>query len=190
MFADVENGIPRCAPVSRLEDTAVTARAPERTLRSDENCSGIVRVDDDLADVFGLFQPHVLPTLAAILRPIDTVAVCHAALTVVFTRTDPHNKRIVRVKCHATNRVRSFSIKDWLEGSPGIRRFPHTPRCNGNVPFTFVVWIDCEIADATGCQGRTKRAEFQSFKRRGRHRIFVFSVVCFFLLREAKSGKA
>src|SRR5262245_27846578 len=84
VLADGEDALPGLAAVARLVQPTVPARPPEWALSGDVDDVGIARVDDDLPDVLRLFQAHVLPRLAAVVRAVNAVAVPDAALAVVL----------------------------------------------------------------------------------------------------------
>ena len=56
-----EDSIPRGSAVGSFIHPAITAFAPERTLRSDPYRVGIVGVDDYFGDVFGVLESEVGP---------------------------------------------------------------------------------------------------------------------------------
>ncbi len=64
------------------------------------------------------------------------------------------------------NRVGRFTVEDWLERRSRVHGLPYSAGRNGDVPLTFIGWIDCNINDATRCQRRTDGAKLQSLERR------------------------
>ena len=63
-------------------DSPLAAGSPKRALRSNIDYLGVPRDDKDPADMFGLFQAHVLPVLTAILAFVNTIAIADRTLTV------------------------------------------------------------------------------------------------------------
>ena len=63
-----------------------------------EDVIRVCRIDPDLTDVGGVFEPHVPPGLAAIRGLVDAIAVGDRALRVVLAGADPHREWIVRVE--------------------------------------------------------------------------------------------
>src|ERR1043165_641779 len=89
VLADVENVLPRLAAVGSLEQTALAARSPQRTLRGHIDDVRVFRIDGDAADVLGSFETDVFPTAAAVVRLVNTVTIGNAALAVVLPSADP-----------------------------------------------------------------------------------------------------
>jgi hypothetical protein len=71
---DVEYAFPSGAAIAGAVETAVAARSPQRTLGRDPDHIGISGIDDDVADVLALLEPHVGPGRAAIDALVDAVA--------------------------------------------------------------------------------------------------------------------
>src|SRR5262249_32982744 len=84
VFADVEDEVPGLAAVGRLVKAAVTSWAPKRSLGGDVDRVRIAGIDQDLPDVFRVFEADVFPRLAAVGGFVDAVAVSNAALAVVL----------------------------------------------------------------------------------------------------------
>src|SRR5262249_44827121 len=66
--------LPGLAPVRGLVQTPFLARPIKPAQRSDVDDVGVLRVNDDLADLVRLFQALVLPRLAAVRRTVDPIA--------------------------------------------------------------------------------------------------------------------
>ena len=73
--AVTEHLAPGLAAVGRLEQAAIAAAGPQRSLRGDEDRVRIARVDANHADVLGVFQTHAFPIVPAVQTAIDTRAV-------------------------------------------------------------------------------------------------------------------
>ena len=116
VLVDGEDVLPRDAAVGGLEDAALLVGAPQPAERGDVDDVGILRVDDDPADVLRLAQPHVLPGLAAVGRLVDAVAPRRALAVVRFAGADPHDVRIGRVDGDVANRHRRLRVEDVLPG--------------------------------------------------------------------------
>src|SRR6185295_12882056 len=84
VLADRQHLLPGLAAVGGLVEAAVAARRPQRALGRHVDGVRVAGIDEDLADVLGTLEPDVLPTLAAVDRLVDAVAVGDAALAVVL----------------------------------------------------------------------------------------------------------
>src|SRR5207244_9479469 len=98
VVADRERLLPILTAVGALVEPAVAAGSPERPLGGHVDDVRVPRVDDDLADMLGLLEAHLLPAFAAVVRAVDAVAVADAALAVVLPGADPDNVRVFLVQ--------------------------------------------------------------------------------------------
>src|SRR5207244_13642553 len=73
-IVEVENFLPGLAAITSAEDAAFRVRAVGMAESGDQGDVGIRGMDDDLADVAGVFQSNVVPSLAAVVRTIDAIA--------------------------------------------------------------------------------------------------------------------
>ena len=133
VLADGQHLLPGLAAVGGLVQAAVAARPPERSLGGDVDDVGVARVDDDLADVLGLLQAHVLPDLAAVVGAVDAVAVADAALAVVLAGADPDDVRVLRDRGRRADRIRAFVVEDRRPGGAGVGGLPDAARGDGDV---------------------------------------------------------
>src|SRR5260370_37194668 len=120
VVADIKNALPGFAAVGSFVKAPVASRTPQRSLASDINRVRIARVDDNLADVLRSFEANVFPTLSAVLRAVDAVAVSDAALTVVLAGADPDDAGILWVEANRTDGIRSFVVKDRRPSDYGV----------------------------------------------------------------------
>ena len=93
-----EDRRPALAAIGTSVEAAIAAFAPERPLGGHEDVIRVDRIDPDLADVGGVFEPHVPPGFAAIRGLVDAIAVGDGTLCVVLAGADPHREWIVRVE--------------------------------------------------------------------------------------------
>src|SRR5262249_24583528 len=131
--ADVKHALPRLAAVGRLVQAAVAARPPERPLCRDVDGVGVAWVEEDLADVLGLFEAHLLPRFAGVVGAVDAVAETDAALAVVLAGADPDDVGVLRVEDDLADGVGAFVVKDGTPGGAGIGRLPHASRRGGHI---------------------------------------------------------
>ena len=154
-----EDRLPRLAAVSRLVQAAVPSRRPERPLSGHQHAARIARVDEDLRDVLGILEPQVLPRHAAVVRPVDAVAVRDAALRVVLAGADPDRQRVLRVERHAADRVRPLVVEDRGPRRAGVDRLPDIPRRGRHVADRVVLRVDGDVGDAPRDHRRPYAAE-------------------------------
>ena len=81
-------------------------------------------MDDDLGEVFGVFQSFVDKRLAAIMTHVDAVAVPDVSSTDVFAGPHPKGVPVARVEGDAADGVRAITLEDGFPGSPRVDRFP------------------------------------------------------------------
>src|SRR5215212_25615 len=74
LVVDVESPAPRLTAVGRHEHAAFFVWTKSVSERADVNDVGVLRVDGDGGDSFGVFEAHVLPRLAAVSCFVDAVA--------------------------------------------------------------------------------------------------------------------
>src|SRR5207244_425830 len=98
VLADIEHLVPGLAAVDGLVEATIAAGIPQRSLGRDVDDVRIARIDEDLADVFGILEADVLPRLAAVVGAIDPVAVADAALAIVLAGADPDDARVLRIE--------------------------------------------------------------------------------------------
>ena len=75
VFSLIGDGFPCLPAVGCFEETAVAARPPERSFRSDVDNLRIARIDHDPADMLRLLQAEILPVLPAIIRAVNPIAI-------------------------------------------------------------------------------------------------------------------
>src|SRR5205823_3923008 len=89
--------------VSGLVQAAVGVGAVEPAQRADVNGVGVLRVDDDLADLEGLFQAHALPGLTTVGGLVDAIAVGDAIARVALAGADPDDVLVRRGHAHVAD---------------------------------------------------------------------------------------
>src|SRR5262249_14736464 len=91
ILVDVLDLLPGQAAILGLVQTPFFVRSPHMAERRNINDIWICRMNDDPANVVAVAQSHVLPSLAAVDRLVDTVAPRNAVARVGFSRADPNN---------------------------------------------------------------------------------------------------
>ena len=150
VVADVEDARPGRAAVGRLVEAALAARGPQRPLRRDVDDVRVARIDEDLADVLGVLEPHVLPGLAGVGRLVDAVAEMRAALAGVLAGAEPDDVRVLRIDDDAAEREGAALVEDRREGDAAVLGFPQAAERAGDVPDVRVLRIDLDVLDAAG----------------------------------------
>src|SRR5438552_17601033 len=89
VLANLQNRFPSLAAIGSLVESPISSRPPQRSLRGHVDSIRVLRIDRDAPDVLRRSEADVLPGFAAIVRPIDAIAVRDAALAVVLAGADP-----------------------------------------------------------------------------------------------------
>ena len=126
VLIDRQNQTPALAAVARLIQAAVTAGAPERSLRGNQHRVRILWVDPDLTDVARVRQSLVAPRHAAVARLIHAVAEADTALRVVFPGSNPDDPGVRRIELHDAQRIRTLLVKKRSPGRTVVFRLEQT----------------------------------------------------------------
>src|SRR5277367_860705 len=82
----IENFLPGLAPVNRPENSTLSVRPVHMSQRRHKRNIRIRRINNDLADGARIFQPNVLPGLAAIQRFVNSISVRDIAANARLSR--------------------------------------------------------------------------------------------------------
>src|SRR5207302_1158493 len=134
----------------------------QRSLGGDVDDAGVARVEEDLADVLGLFQADLLPALAAVKGLVDAVAVADRALAVVLAGADPDDARVLGVEGDIADRVGALVVEDGGPGDAGVGGLPDATRADGREVVAAVARVDGQANDPAGEQGRPDGAELEA----------------------------
>src|SRR5271157_5733869 len=93
----------------------------------------VFRVNDDAAEVFGIGETEVFPTVAAIARPVDTGSDRHAVTYPGLAGADPNSLRIGGIDGERADRLGGLFVKDGLEGGASVGGLPHAATGGANV---------------------------------------------------------
>ena len=159
--------LPAGTTVSGREQAAFAARRPQRTLRRDMNGAAVTGVDEDVGDVFGGVQAHVVPRRAAIEAAIHAGAPGHMAAADRLAGADPHRFGTVGVDGDAADRIRLLMLEDRRPCRACVGGLPHAARTDRHVPGRRSVWVHGHIGDAAAHQGRADAAEAEPAKGPG-----------------------
>src|SRR5258706_5264349 len=181
VLADSQHRLPVLPTVASLVKPAIPARPPQRPLRRHINNFRIPRINHHPPNVLGLLQPQILPILPAVIRPINSVPIRHTPLAVTLTRPHPNHCRIIRIKRHPSDRIRSFLIEQRSPRRAIVHRLPHSARSHAHVILNFVSRIHRNRHHSPGSHRRPNRAKLQPGKSVGVHPalllLFVFILV-------------
>ena len=103
VFIQAKHVLPVLSAVDRHEHAAFRVRTPKVSERGRVYDIGVLRIDDDSADVVRLTKTHVLPRPAAVGRLVDAIAPRGALSIVGFARADPDHVGIGRVDGHVAD---------------------------------------------------------------------------------------
>ena len=164
VLADRQNGFPGFSAVGRLIEPAVSPRPPKRTFSRDIHHLAVARINHDLANVFRFLQPQIFPALAAVVRPVNSVAVRNAALAVAFSRPHPHHGRIVRIERDPPDRIRSFVVENRSPGGAVVHRLPYSTRCHADIVLSVMVRIHSQRHHSPRSRRRPDQTKLQARK--------------------------
>ncbi len=177
IFSAGQDQFPVFTAINRLEQTAVAATGPQRTLRCHEDNIRITRVHRDHADVLGIFEPHVFPGSAAIQAFIHAVAITDVTPANVFAGANPDRVVIVRIYRDGAYGIGSLALKNRGQCGASVVCFPDSAAAHANVPGAAISRIDRDMCDTAGHQCRAYTAPLEaaegSLIEAGR-RCFVF----------------
>src|SRR5437016_1782960 len=122
---EVENFLPGFAAVAGAEDAALVVRTVGMAESGYKSDIGIRRMDDDLADVARVFQPNVVPGLAAVVRTIDAIAERDVAANAGFAGTDINYIGIGIRDGDAADRGGGLLVEEGIPGNAAVRGFPN-----------------------------------------------------------------
>jgi hypothetical protein len=182
ILADLQHLAPGLPAIGRLIQAAVPAGSPGRSFGCHKDHIGIPGVHHDASDLAGLFQSHVLPGLAAVLRFVDPVSIAQGPLVVVLPGSQPEQVGIIGVHGDHPHGVGSVFVKYGLEGGPVVHGLPNIARSNGYIPFAVIVRIYRKIGHPARGQGRTDASPFQAGNELGIDSLHFFIFLLFFLL--------
>src|SRR5437899_1586925 len=121
---EIENFFPRFAAIARAEDAALRVGAVGMAEGSDEGDIRIRGMDDDGADVAGVLQADVVPSLAAVVRTIDAIAERDVAANAGFAAADVNHIGIGIGDSDGTDGRGSLLLKKGIPGVASIRGLP------------------------------------------------------------------
>ncbi len=173
VLVDGQHLSPGLPAVGGLVETSLAARGPQGPLGSHIDHVAIAGIDDDLADVLGSLQSHLLPGLSTVGALVDTIAPADVAAADVLTGADPDHIRIRGVDGHAAHRVGGLVVEDRRPGDSRVVRLPDTAGADRYVPGAAIAWADCDVGNSTAHQGRTDAAQREALQSRGGETAFV-----------------
>ena len=161
---DLERLRPGLAAVDRLVDAALVVRRVEVAERRHVDDVGVHRVDDDAADVVGVFEAHVRPRLARVGRLVDAVAPVGAARRGVLARADPDDLRIGVGHGDVADRDDGLVVEDRLPADAVVHRLPEAARTGRRVDRVRLLRRHREVDEAAALARRADRAELEGLR--------------------------
>ena len=128
MLTYLQNAGPIVPTILRFINSALTPRAPQRTVGSHINVVTVIRVNGNHTDVLTRRQSNIVPRFSTVAAHIYAIAVGYRTLVVVFTRSDPNDIRISWVYGNTPSAVASFTVENGLEGRAIIGSLPYPAR--------------------------------------------------------------
>ena len=161
VLIDFQHLNPGRAAVGGFVEPTMTTRRPQRALRGNEHNVAVARVHENLADVFGSLESHLLPGSSTISAAVDAVTPPNVSPAHVLAGADPHDLRIRRIEGNVTDRVRGSIVEDRRPCDAGIRSLPEPAGPDGHVPRAALCRVHGDVGDAAAHDGRADGAEFE-----------------------------
>ena len=151
VFVHVQNYCPGLAAVGSAENPAFRIRAEWMPQRCYENDIRIFRMNDQLPDRAAIAKPYIPPSLGAIERFVNPIALCRVAAYARFAGTSIDHVRVRRRDGNASYR-RRFLVENRFPSRRAIRRFPDSAARRSEI-------IRGWIARKSGCRQRSSAPE-------------------------------
>ena len=158
VFVDVQDLLPRLAPVLRSEDAAFLVRPPQIAHRRHVHDVRIARVDEDAPDVLCAFEPHVPPCVSGVGRLVDPVAPAGGLAVLRLSGAHPDQVRVRLVQCDVSNGAGGLVVEERRPGSAVVHGLPDPAGSGRDVEDLRLRLDDCEVGDAPAHQGRPDAA--------------------------------
>ena len=160
-LAGPQQARPCFAAIAGAIQAAFLARPPQRAQRRHINRVAIIGMHKDAAHMPAFLQPHMLPGRAAILRPIDAIAIERAAHIVLLAGAEPDGVGILRVKRYRPHRHAALAFEDGRPACPGIHRLPQAARGAGGIDDALIGGMHGKPRHSPAWHGRADFAPFE-----------------------------
>src|SRR5205814_10537170 len=120
----IENFLPGLAAIASAENAALGVFTVGVAESSDEGDVGIRGMDDDLADVAGVFQADIVRGFAAVVRTVNAVAEGNVAANASFAGADVNDIGIRCGDCDAGDGGGGLLVERRIPGSAAGRGCP------------------------------------------------------------------
>src|SRR5581483_4913994 len=161
VIVNVERLTPALAAVERHEHSAIGVRPPCVPQCCNDHVIGVVRIDDDAADLADVRETHGPPGLAGIRRQISACAGKHVVADVRFARTHPDDVGIRGCNGDRADGARLFVLEDRLPVQAAVGGLEYAPATCADV-------VDERIAgdarDGRYSAAGDRRAEIAEFE--------------------------
>ena len=155
VLIQAEHVLPVPSAVDRHEHSTLRVCTPQVSERGYVDDIGILRVDDDAADVVRLAKPHVLPCPAAVGRLVDAIAPRGALSVVGFARANPDDVVICRVDGHVADGHRGLAVKDVHPGVASVHGLQEAARSRRGVEDRRILLVNRQVNGAPAHEGRS-----------------------------------
>ncbi len=152
------NLLPGLARIDGFEQPAFLVWAIKSSECADVDDIGVLRMDDDSANLIRSRQALVLPRFSAIGGEVDAIAIGDGVARVGFAGADPDDVAIRRCDSDGPDRNGFLPIKLMLERGAVVDRLEQPARCRGDVPGARVGFKDRESGDASAHVRRADRS--------------------------------
>ena len=122
-------------------------------------------IDDDVANVLRVVEPHAFPTLAAVETTIHAVAVTYVPPADVLAGTDPDDLWMTWIDGQTTDGVRSLAVEDRLPRRARVRGLPETTASDSDEPGALVVRMDGDVGNAPRHEGGPDASKFEAVEQ-------------------------
>ena len=142
MLVYEKNIIPAFTTVFGHIYTPISTFTPEWSICRNIDNIRIFWMNDNISDMFRVFKSHIFPWCTTINWFINSIAVRHRSLIIIFTCTNPNNICIARIYCNTTYWIRRLTIKYWCVINPPVWSFPNTSRSDSYVILKRIIGIN------------------------------------------------
>jgi hypothetical protein len=150
---EVENFFPGFAAIAGAEDAALRVGAVGVAERGDEDDVGVCGVDDDVADVAGIFESDVAPGFAGVGGFVDAIAERNIAADAGFTGAGVEYVGIGVRYGNAADGGDALLVKEGIPGEPAVRCFPDAAADRAEIIGIGLAGHACDGDDTAAAEG-------------------------------------
>ena len=166
----VEYVLPMLTGVGRFVDTALVARPVRMAKDADIHRVGVVRINQDAADLLRVLESNVFPSRSAVIAAIHAIARCKIRADVGFSCADIDHVRIGICDRDRANGGDRRMIEDRVPYCARIGGFPYAAIDAAKEKFSMASGNSADSNNATRAK-RTDESPLQSAVKRRRQRL-------------------